>query len=115
QRAGAANQRLAIGLQNMWAQIGVKTEILTTELKSHYASMNTQDFDLGLVGLFWPNDPEYFLADLLTSAPTNYGHYRSPAYDAKMREAQAEVDLAKRYARFAEAEAIALKDVAMIP
>ena len=115
QRAGAANQRIAIGLQNMWSQIGVKVEILTTELKSHYASMNVQDFDVGLVGLYWPNDPEYFLADLLETAATNYGRYRSPAYEAKMREAQAQVDLAKRYARFAEAEAIALEDVAMIP
>ena len=115
QRAGAANQRIAIGLQNMWAQIGVKAEILTTELKTHYASMNMQDFDVGLVGLFWPNDPEYFLADLVETAATNYGHYRSPAYNAKMREAQAQVDPTKRYTRFAEAEAIALKDIAMIP
>lgn len=115
QRAGVANQRVAIALQNMWSKIGATVGILTSELKSHYAAMNARDFDVGAVGLAWPADPEYFLADLLPTAGTNYGHYASPAYNAKLREGQTQIDLAQRFARFAEAEAIALGDVAMIP
>jgi oligopeptide transport system substrate-binding protein len=115
QRSGVANQRLAIALQNQWAQIGVKVQILTAELKSHYAAMNARDFEVGAVGLAWPPDPEYFLTDMLPTAGTNYGRYDSAAYVAKVLEGQKQTDLAQRFARFAEAEAIALKDVAMIP
>ncbi|MBL9096718.1 MAG: peptide ABC transporter substrate-binding protein [Alphaproteobacteria bacterium] len=115
QRVGVAHQRAAIAMQNDWAKIGVKVDILTSELKSHYAAMNVADFDIGAVGLAWPADPEYFLSDLLPTAGTNYGRYASDAYVTKLRQGQAEVDVAKRFALFAEAEAVALADVAMIP
>lgn len=115
QRVGVANQHVAIGLQSMWAQVGVKTEIQLSEIKSHYAAMNAHDFEVGAVAYFWPTDPEYFLSDLLSASVTNNSRYASTSFDAKMSEARQQVDLTKRYARFAEAEAILLKDVAVIP
>jgi oligopeptide transport system substrate-binding protein len=99
----------------MWSRIGVKADIMTTEVKAHYASVNAHDFEVGVVAFFWPTDPEYFLSDLLSDSVTNIGLYKSAAFDAKMAEGRKQVDNAKRFEAFSQAEAIALKDVAMIP
>jgi oligopeptide transport system substrate-binding protein len=115
QRAGVANKHVAIALQSMWSRIGVKADIMTTEVKAHYASVNAHDFEVGVVAFFWPTDPEYFLSDLLSDSVTNIGLYKSAAFDAKMAEGRKQVDNAKRFEAFSQAEAIALKDVAMIP
>jgi oligopeptide transport system substrate-binding protein len=115
QRAGVANKHVAIALQSMWASIGVKAEIMMSEVKSHYASVNAHDFEVGVVAFFWPTDPEYFLSDILHDSVTNIGLYNSAAFDAKMSEGRKLVDVTKRFASFAQAEEIALKDVAVIP
>lgn len=115
QRAGSANKRVAIGLQSMWAQVGVKVALQLTDIKTHFAELNAHDFEVGVTDFAWPADPEYFLADLMPTSPTNNGRYVSAAYAAKMREAQAQVKLADRYALFAEAEGILLNDVAIVP
>jgi oligopeptide transport system substrate-binding protein len=86
-----------------------------SEVKTHYASVNAHDFEVGVVAFFWPTDPEYFLSDILHDSVTNVGLYNSGAFDAKMSEGRKLVDVAKRFASFAQAEEIALKDVAVIP
>lgn len=115
QRVGTANKHVAIALQSMWASVGVKTEIRLGEIKAHYASVNAHDFEVAAAAFFWPTDPEYFLSDLLHDSATNIGLYKSAAFDAKMSEGRKLVDQQKRFTAFAEAEAIALKDVAVIP
>jgi oligopeptide transport system substrate-binding protein len=60
-------------------------------------------------------DPYTFLQLLQTGFGINDGLYSNPAYDAELKAANNAPDLAQRYARFHQAEAIANDDVAYIP
>ncbi len=115
-RAGTANRRVAVALADMWAQIGVKAELVSSEVKTHYSLLRERDFELADAGWSSPPDPEYFIYLLLTaSTETNYGGYSNPRYDALAAEAEIILDTPARYAAFKAVEQIGLDDAAMIP
>ena len=116
QPGSQSGRQVAVALQAMWAQVGVKSEILQAEAGVHFARLREGEFDVALAGWFANADPEFFTYLLKsTSDEVNYGLYSSPKYDAAVSAAEMIVDRPKRMAAFRDAEAIALADQAMIP
>jgi oligopeptide transport system substrate-binding protein len=114
--SGQATRNIAVAISSMWAQIGVKAELLQAEAGVHFAKLAANDFDVAFAGFFANADPEFFTYLLKsTSTESNYGRYNNPAFDAAVNKAEATVETGARLAAFAQAEAIALKDDAVIP
>lgn len=115
-RVGELNRRVAIAVQDMWAQAGAAAEIIPEEVKVHYNRLRGQEFEAADAGWNSPADPEYFLYLLRReSVEANYGRYDRPEFDSLVYDTEAEMDLARRYARFAEAEALAMADAPLVP
>lgn len=115
QRIGVAHNRVAIAIANMWAQVGVKTEIRNTDIATHYGDLAVQNYDVAVTAATWFASPEPFLADFMPGSGQNYTAYHSKTYIAAFKRAAAISNRGQRYAAFAEAEAILLNDVPVIP
>ena len=115
QRAGLANRRVAVAVQHMLTKIGVKTDLRFADVSLYYGDLRNGNFEVALTGAAWPPDPQNFLNDLYSTSPQNYSRYKSKAFDAAITAAGRIAERGPRYAAFAKAEAIALKDVALIP
>ena len=115
-RTGEANRKIAVALADMWKSVGVTANLAADEVKVHYNSLREHDFEVADAGWSSPTDPEYFIYLLRTeSTETNYGNYSNTEYDRIAFEAETIMDKPTRYARYAEAEAIALADAPIIP
>jgi oligopeptide transport system substrate-binding protein len=113
---GQAARTVAVAIAGMWAQIDVKAELLQAEAGVHFAKLAANDFEVATAGFFANADPEFYTYLLKsTSTETNYGRYNNPAFDAAVNKAEAIFDNGPRLAAFSAAEAIALKDDAIIP
>jgi oligopeptide transport system substrate-binding protein len=115
QRAGPANRRVAVAVQHMLSEIGVKADLRFADVSLYYGDLREGSFEVALTGAAWPPDPQNFLNDLYSTSPQNYSQYKSKAYDAAITAAGLIAERGPRYAAFAKAEALALKDVALIP
>jgi len=115
QRSGPANRRVAVAVQDMLRLIGVKTEITFADVSLYYGDLRKGNYEIAITGAAWPPDPENFLHDLFSTSPQNYSQYKSKAYDDALTAAGLIPERAPRYAAYAKAESIALKDVALIP
>ena len=118
------HQRVAVAIASMWEQIGVKAELFNSETAVHYDSLRAGDYDVGRAGwLLDYSDPSNTL-DLLTTGikqgdvmnwGNNYGRYSNPEYDALVKQATTEADLAKRAALLGQAEKLGMDEFAAIP
>jgi oligopeptide transport system substrate-binding protein len=110
-------RRVAIALQSMWRGILVETELERAETAIHYAALQQGDFDLGIASwLAVYDDPQTFTLLLQTeSGPNNLGGYSNPDYDRLTDEASAQADPASRASLLREAEALAMREQALIP
>ena len=110
-------RRVAIALQSMWRGILVETELERAETAIHYAALQQGDFDLGLASwLAVYEDPQTFTLLLQTeSGPNNLGGYSNPEYDRLTDQASAQPDPAARASFLREAEALAMREQALIP
>lgn len=110
-------KRTAAVLQQMWKQIYVDVELLQSEVQINYTKLQNGDFDIGGAGWIADfNDARNFLFLLMTNnGGFNYGRYKNPKFDALMEQSDQEPDLMKRGALMSQAEAIALKDFAVLP
>ena len=104
-------------LQEDWKSIGVQMSIVQQEAQIVYQSMNTRDFQMGIVAWIADyNDPKTYLDLLKTgTGQQNYGDYSNPAYDALLNAADNEPDLKKRADLLARAEQIMVDDAAVGP
>lgn len=115
-RATADGRRHAVAITSMWKEIGVKAEILGTEIKVHYADLQQANFWVADAGWQSLDSPEGYLYLAQTSAgPQNYGNYSSPRFDGLMETALQIANTEKRNALMAEAEAILLEEQGIIP
>ncbi|MFW2365031.1 MAG: peptide ABC transporter substrate-binding protein [Desulforhopalus sp.] len=111
------HKRIAVAVASMWKSIGVKTELFNSEVKVHYADLKQGDFQVARAGWIADyNDAQNFLYLLETrTGPNNYGRYSNPEYDKLMLEAEVTFDLEKRSELLAKAEALAMRDLPVIP
>jgi oligopeptide transport system substrate-binding protein len=115
-RAGQLNRIVAVALGNFWKQVGVEAELLQSDVAVHYNKLREGDFELADAGWTGNADPELYTYLLLSqSEEVNYGRYASADFDRAVRAAEGTFARGPRMAAFAAAEAIALKDQAMIP
>ncbi len=112
----AEQRRVPAAVQQMWREIYVDVEIVTSDPAMFYDKVQEHDFNIAQAG--WQgdyNDASNFLDLIRTGNSNNYGHYKNPAYDALLDQANIELDLTKRGQLLAQAEAIAIKDQVWIP
>jgi oligopeptide transport system substrate-binding protein len=110
-------RRVAIALQSMWRAIHVDVELQRAETAIHYAALQQGDFDLGLASwLAVYDDPQTFTLLLQTeSGPNNLGNYSNSEYDRLTDTASRQADPAARARLLREAEALAVREQALIP
>ncbi len=111
------NKATAIALADMWKVLGVTTEFVVSDATSYYAFLASgAPYDAIRRGWFadYPDAQNYlFLSE--SGNPLNTPHYADPAFDALLRQADDEVDQAKRIAILHEAEAKLLAAGAYMP
>jgi oligopeptide transport system substrate-binding protein len=112
------NRRTMIAVAEQWKAIGVETELVETDSRTHFAHLREGgDFDVARYGWIGDySDPQNFLF-LFESGNTgfNAGRYANPSFDALMRQAEAEVDLAQRALILREADSILAAETPWIP
>lgn len=108
-------KRVGVAIADMLKQVGVMAELRSGDAPVHYSRIRVNDFDIGLMAWLQVPDPEFYTYLLLSTSKDLNNGYSNPAFDAKSLEAAKVVDLPKRMALFREAEAIAMKDSAIVP
>ena len=105
-----ADEKTAVAVQAMWAQIGIRTVLRGLEGKSFVALLGpTLDesvdvFMLGWVGDF--GDDFNFLEGFTSTSGNNVNGYRDPGYDRLIERARTTPDEADRHQIYAQAEAM---------
>ena len=104
-------------VQEMWrTELGVSIEILNKEWQVLIAEMDSGNYDIFL--LSWIGDyldPATFLKIMRTGDGNNRTGYGNPAYDELLEQANQMTSIEERYALLAQAEAILLEDLPILP
>jgi oligopeptide transport system substrate-binding protein len=112
------NRRTVIAVAEQWKAIGVETSFINTDGKTHFAHLRDGgDFDIARYGWIGDySDPQNFLFLFQSdNRGFNSGKYDNPQFDALMKAAADEIDIAKRAAILREADSIIASDVPWIP
>ena len=112
------HKRLSIAVAAMWKQVlGVETSLVNQEWKVFLDTRNlkqdTQIFRGGWIGDY--DDAFTFTQLMYSTNAMNHPGYANAEYDALVRRAAAEGDLAKRAGLMAEAETLLLADLPVLP
>jgi ABC-type oligopeptide transport system substrate-binding subunit len=101
----------------MWQAVGVRTELVTADLRSHQQALAQGDFDVARAQWYSEDsDAASFLRLLDSRASTlNLSRYRNAAFDAAMDRADGTVDPAKRATLMLEAERLAMAEQPIAP
>jgi oligopeptide transport system substrate-binding protein len=109
-------KRTNLAIASFWRQIGVTTRLHHTELKVHFTDLRQGDFQVAQAGWIGENNPAHYLDLLVSDAGSiNYGQYRNEDYDALMREARKQAELAARYRLMQQAETLAMSEFPVVP
>lgn len=104
-------------VQEMWrTELGISINILNKEWQVLIAEMDSGNFDIFL--LSWIGDyldPVTFLKIMRTGDGNNRTGFANAEYDALIALANQQSSLAKRYALLAQAEAILMHEVPILP
>ncbi|MBL8643155.1 MAG: peptide ABC transporter substrate-binding protein [Rhodospirillaceae bacterium] len=110
------NRRLGTAISSMWRGIGAQVTQDNNGPQVVDKDARTGNYDIVRWTWFAPyDDPVTFLTLLETGSSTNRATYSNPGFDALLAKARGTLDLAARRALLEEAEALALKDHAVIP
>lgn len=114
--APGSSRAVAAAIQQMLAQVHINASILPIDFQVYLAE--TQDHNFDIAEAAWNadfNDAATFLELLQTGDGNNDCLYSNHAFDAMMASAQNDTDLVSRGRKLAAAEAIILKDQAIMP
>jgi len=110
------NEQIAVEIQAMWKkELGITIELRNQEWASYLDSLDHLNFDIARSS--WVGDypdPNTFLDCLVTGRGNNRTGWSNPRYDRLMTEANQQVDPAKRFELFQQAETILVRDEAPI-
>ncbi|GAB4522893.1 MAG: peptide ABC transporter substrate-binding protein [Parvularculaceae bacterium] len=108
---------VAGAIADMWRGIGVRVELQLLGPRAAYAAYEAGEFEVGDAG--WRadyDDPQTFLLPATASdGALNFSRYENPEVEALMAEAANTVDLERRAIIIAQAEAILLSELPLIP
>jgi oligopeptide transport system substrate-binding protein len=110
--AAKIHARVAVELQQMWHdELGIDMELRQVEWKVYLADEDKLDYDLdrsSWIGDY--NDPDTFLNLFMSDNANNRTGWKNARYDELMREADRQVDEAKRERFLQEAELMLVRD-----
>src|SRR5260370_9897214 len=112
------NKATAIAIAEMWKPLGVETSLINADVKTHYGLLqNGGDFYLARAGWIcdYSHPPNFPFLAQSDNPKLNYARYSNPEYDALMKTAAGQTDLAARAKTLAEAERLLLTDQPAIP
>ena len=116
--ASANHRRTAVAVADFWrTALGIETEIVELEWNV-YLDTRERPGDCDLVRLGWSADfvdPEAFAMVFESTSPQNTLGYASAEYDRWLAASRSEPDAARRMQQLADAEALLLADVPVIP
>ena len=107
---------VSAALQQMLALIYLDIAIIPSDGQVFYKQIQEHDFDIAMPG--WQadfDDASNFLDLFRTGGGNNWGNYANPAYDRVLDAAAADTGLESRGEKLKAAEAILLKDQAVMP
>ncbi len=111
-----AHQIIARDIAAMWSSIGVNASLFSADFTAHHDALRAGDFDIGRsTWILDFSDPSNILELFGSTSEFNVGLYANPDYDALLADAAREPDLTRRAGILAEAERLAVDDVAVIP
>ncbi|MBI3867675.1 MAG: peptide ABC transporter substrate-binding protein [Verrucomicrobia bacterium] len=110
------HEQVAVELQAMWRQeLGIVMEMRNVEWKVYLADQNAVNYELSRsawVGDY--NDANTFLDSFMSQNANNRTGWKSPRYDALMREANQALDRRRRAGLLQEAEKLLIVDDAVL-
>ena len=112
------HKNTSVALADMWKPLGVETSLINTDIKTHYALLQSGgDYDIARAGWIGDySDPQNFLfLGLGDNKALNYSHWVNADFDALMRKADGERDLGARAKLLKQAEAIMMREQPLIP
>lgn len=108
---------VAVALQAMWNEIGVRARIAPSDTKDHYNLLFRQAFSVAWAA--WVADyrdaKNYLFLGQSCSRTLNYGSYKNPRFDALIDQSDMTRDPHARGVLLTSAEQIMLDDVAFAP
>ncbi len=110
-------RRIALAVSAMWQPLGVRTELIGADLKSHQQAVRQGDFDVAR-GVWYAEDrdPISFLRLLDSRSPSlNISGFDNPHYRRLLDQADTTVDLRARAASLREAELLAMQQQPLAP
>jgi oligopeptide transport system substrate-binding protein len=109
-------EQIAIELQAMWqAELGVRAELRKLEWKAYLVAQSRLDYDLCRSSWIADyDDPSTFLDMFMSHNGNNRTGWAHPAYDALLREANAELDPLRRRQVLRAAETLLVQEEAPI-
>jgi oligopeptide transport system substrate-binding protein len=112
------NKSTVVAVADQWKAIGVETEFISTDGKTHFAFLREGgDYDVARAGWIGDySDPQNFLfLGLSDNKGLNYARYNNPKFDALVKQSDNETDIKKRAAIMFEAETLFLSEQPVIP
>lgn len=111
------HRQIAEAIQQMWKkELGIPISIENQEWKVFMNNRTEGFFEIARAG--WTadfQDPYTFLSMFVSDSEMNEAKWNNAAYDRLINDALTEMDDAKRYALYAQAEAILVDEAPMIP
>jgi peptide/nickel transport system substrate-binding protein len=128
-RYGKGTKAVVLGWGSAWwkrfAEIAVAqvNQVLGTEIRVEvfdsntvYSRLKAFDFDAAVWGWLGLSDPDEFLGEVVgTGQWRNFQQYSNPQVDALLERGRDEIDPVRREKIYADAEALVLEDMPVIP
>lgn len=110
-------RKLALAIMSMWQLIGVQTQLISTEMKSHQMALADGDFDVARAAWYAEDrDPLSFLRLLDARAPAlNISRWTNRDYQQALDAADTTADLSVRARLLRQAEDLAMSDYPIAP
>lgn len=110
-------KKIALAVAAMWQPLGVQTELITADLRTHQQALAQGDFDVARAQWYSEDsDAASFLGLLDGRAATlNVSGYRSTAFDAAIDRANDSAALDLRAAAMLDAETLAMREQPIAP
>jgi oligopeptide transport system substrate-binding protein len=110
--AAKIHEQVAVELQQMWRdELGIDMELRQVEWKVFLADEDKLDYELDRASWIGDyNDPDTFLNLFMSDNANNRTGWKNARYDGLMREADRQVDPAKRERLLQEAETMLIRD-----
>ena len=109
-------QKTYLAVAAMWRALGVTAQLQPLEGRAYIPALEKKQFQVFSYNSFATVPvASFFLDRFVSDATTNYGSYRSEAYDRAFGDGEKQLSAAARVEGFRSAERILLQDLPLLP